>query len=151
MIVLYRIMMMFVGYMLACIAAALVLTIATLTPGRLEWNEFFATFGINSPHAQSTALWIVVALGAFVVFVIGLLPVLLVIALAEGFAIRSIVLYGALGGALMLAMIYGLDFAGFVAPVVGDVAREREVFAAAGIAGGLVYWLCAGRNAGVWK
>jgi hypothetical protein len=30
-------------------------------------------------------------------------------------------------------------------------AREREVLAASGIAGGLVYWLFAGRKAGVWK
>ena len=31
-----------------------------------------------------------------------------------------------------------------------DVA-EREVLAASGIDGGLVYWLFAGRKAGVWK
>ena len=46
---------------------------------------------------------------------------------------------------------YGLDFGGYVAAPDGDLAREREVFAAAGIAGGLVYWLIAGRRAGVWK
>jgi hypothetical protein len=28
--------------------------------------------------------------------------------------------------------------------------REREVLAAAGIAGGFVYWLFAGRKAGSW-
>ena len=57
-----------------------------------------------------------------------------------------------IGGALALALAYGLDFAGYVgAPDAVDVAREREVLAAAGIAGGLVYWLFAGRSAGSWN
>jgi hypothetical protein len=148
MVVLFRIMMIFVGYILACAAASLVLTIGTLTP---EWNDLAASFGLQSPAAQSVALWSVVALGAAIIFAVGLLPVFLVVALAEGFAVRSIVLYGALGGALALAMGYGLDFAGYITPPGGDLTHEREVFAAAGIAGGLVYWLFAGRSAGAWK
>jgi len=147
MAVLFRIMMMFVAYILACVAAALVMTIGTLTP---EWNDI-AALGAQSPTLQSVALWSVVALAAMVIFAVGMLPTLLVIALAEGFAVRSIVLYGAIGGALALAMGYGLDFAGYIATPGSDLAREREVFAAAGIAGGLVYWLFAGRNAGAWK
>ena len=145
MIALFRIVLMFVGYVWACIAAALVLALGTLAP---EWNDLFASFGLQSPHAQSAAMWTVVGLGAFVIFVIGFLPTLLVIVITEGFALRSVVVYGVIGGALALAMAYGLDFAGYVAPADIDIAREREVFAAAGIAGGLVYWLFAGRNAG---
>ena len=38
-------MMMFAGYMLACIAASLVLALGTLGP---DWNELFAAFGVNS-------------------------------------------------------------------------------------------------------
>jgi hypothetical protein len=148
MTVLFRITMMFVGYVWACIAASLVLALGTLTP---EWNDLFASFGLQSPHAQSAALWTVVGLGAFIIFVIGFLPTLLVIVITEGFALRSIVVYGVIGGALALAMAYGLDFAGYIAPAGSDIAREREVFAAAGIAGGLVYWLFAGRNAGAWR
>jgi hypothetical protein len=143
-----RILMMFVAYTLACVAASLVLTIGSLTP---EWNDFAASLGMQSPAAQSAALWAIVAIGAVIIFAVGMLPTLIVIALAEGFALRSIVLYGVVGGALALAMGYGLDFAGYVAPPGSDLAREREVFAAAGIAGGFVYWLFAGRRAGVWK
>lgn len=148
MIVLYRIMMMMAGYVLACIAASLVLTIGTLAP---DWNDVMTSAGVQSPEVQSAALWVVVGLGAAIIFAVGFLPALLVIALAEGLALRSIVLYGAIGGALVLAMAYGLDFAGYIAPAGGDVAHEQQVFAAAGIAGGLVYWLFAGRKAGVWK
>jgi hypothetical protein len=56
-----------------------------------------------------------------------------------------------IGGALTLAAAYGLDFFRDVAPPGSDFAHEREVFAAAGIAGGMVYWLFAGRRAGQWK
>jgi hypothetical protein len=144
---LFRIMMMFVGYVWACVAASLVLTFGTLTP---RWNDLFDSLGVHSHSAQSAALWTVVALGAAVIFVIGFLPSLLAVALAEGFALRSSIVYGVIGGALTLAAAYGLDFFRDVAPPGSDFAREREVFAAAGIAGGLVYWLFAGRNAGRW-
>ena len=76
MTVLFRITMMFVGYVWACVAASLVLALGTLTP---EWNDLFASFGLQSPHAQSAAMWTVVGLGAFIIFVIGFLPTLLVI------------------------------------------------------------------------
>ena len=80
------------------------------------------------------------------------MPALLVIVLAEGLALRSIVIYGVLGGALALLMSYGLDFAGFFGiPKTVLAVHEREVLAAAGIAGGLVYWLFAGRKAGFRK
>jgi hypothetical protein len=147
MTVLFRITMMFVGYVWACVAASIVLALSTLTP---EWNDLFVSFGLQSHQAQSAAMWTVVGLGAFIIFVVGFLPTLLVIVLTEGFALRSVVVYGVIGGALALTMAYGLNFAGYVAPA-GDIAHDREVFAAAGIAGGLVYWLFAGRNAGAWK
>ncbi len=145
---LIRIAAMFIGYICACIAASLVLALGTFAP---EWNDLFAAFGMQSREAQSAAEWIVVGFGAFIIFVIGFLPTLLVIVITEGFALRSIVVYGVIGGALALSAAYGLDFFGHAAVPGGDLAREREVFAAAGIAGGLVYWLFAGRSAGVWK
>jgi hypothetical protein len=142
MAVLARILMVIVAYILACLAASLVLTIGTLTP---EWDD------LTSLGLQSAAIWSIVAVGAAAIAAIAMLPALLVIALAEGFALRSIVVYGALGGALALALSYGLDFAGYVGEPDGYLAREREVLAAAGIAGGLVYWLFAGRKAGFRK
>jgi hypothetical protein len=148
MTVLFRIAMMFVGYVWACIAASLVLALGTLAP---EWNDLFTSFGLQSPHAQSVAMWTVVGLGALIIFIAGFLPTLLVIVITEGFALRSVIIYGVIGGALALAAAYGLDFGGYTAAPDGDFDREREVFAAAGIAGGFVYWLFAGRKAGNWK
>jgi hypothetical protein len=146
--VLARIIMAFIGYLLACIAAALVLTLGSLAP---NWNEVMAPLGPQAGVAESIALWSVTGLAALIIFSVGFLPAMLAIALAEGLALRSAVVYGVVGAALALAMAYGLDFAGYIATPQSDLARNREVFAAAGIAGGLVYWLIAGRRAGAWK
>src|SRR5579863_7473518 len=140
MAILGRIGMVFIGYGLACIAAATVFTIGTLTP---DWDDLAAQ------GLQSAALWSIVAFAAVFIWAVALLPALLIIALAEGFAWRSSVLYAVLGGVLALALCFGLDFAGYIGEP--DLAREREVLAAAGIAGGLVYWLFAGRRAGLSK
>ena len=145
--VIARIMMAFLGYGLACIAAALVLTLGSLAP---NWNDVMAPFGPGAGAAESIALWSVTGMAAIIIFSVGFLPAMLAIALTEGLALRSAVVYGVIGAALSLAMAYGLDFAGYIA-AGGDLARNREVFAAAGIAGGLVYWLVAGRRAGAWK
>jgi len=123
--IIVRILGVIVAYWLACIAASLVLTIGTLTP---VWDDF------KPFDLQSVVLWSVVGVGALFIGAIAMLPALLVIALAEGFAWRSILVYAALGGA-----------------PGSYLAREREVLAASGIAGGLVYWLIAGRKAGFWK
>ena len=140
--ILVRILGMIVAYWLACIAASLVLTVGTLTP---VWDDF------KPFNLQSIVLWSVVGLGAVFIGAIAMLPALLVIALAEGLALRSILVYAALGAALALALSYGLDFAGYVGAPDAHLAHEREVLAASGIAAGLVYWLFAGRKAGSWK
>jgi hypothetical protein len=142
MAVILRIIAVFLAYVLACIAASAVLTLGTLTP---HWDDV-AALGL-----PSGAVWVVVIAGAAVIGAIALLPALLVIVLAEGFAWRSFVVYAAFGAALALALFYGIDFAGYVGEPGSFLAREREVLAAAGIAGGLVYWLFAGRSAGAWK
>ncbi len=137
-----RILVVILAYLLACIAAAIILTIGTLTP---EWDD------LTAMGFQSGAMGVVIAISATVIAAIAMLPAMLVIVLAEGFGWRSIVIYGLLGGALALSLSYGLDFAGYVGDPDSLLAREREVLAAAGIAGGFVYWLFAGRRAGAWK
>jgi hypothetical protein len=142
MAVLVRIMVVFFAYILGCVGASIILTIATLTP---EWDD------LTSMGMSSLVVWSTVGVGAAVIAGVAFMPALLVILLAEGFAWRSSILYAAVGGALSLSLSYGLDLAGYVGEPVSSFVREREVFAAAGIAGGFVYWLVAGRKAGSWK
>jgi hypothetical protein len=140
--VLARIMMMILAYILACVAASFVLTIGTLTQ---RWDD------LSSMNTQSVVLWSVVGVVAAIIVAVAMLPSLLVIVLAEGLALRSIVIYGVLGGALALGLSYGFNFVGYVGDPDSPFAREPQVLAAAGIAGGLVYWLFAGRKAGLRK
>jgi hypothetical protein len=147
---LFRLIMMLVGYIWACVAASLVITLGTLAPDWGDLDEFGRALGDQS-GVPTVALWSMIGIGAVIIFAVGFFPTLLAIVLTEGFKLRSIVIYGLIGGALALAAAYGLDFGGYVAVRDADMLHEREVFAAAGIAGGLVYWLFAGRRAGVWK
>ena len=147
MAVLVHVIMVIFAYVLACIAASIVLTIGTLAP---DWDEI-NQLGAQSPDFLSVALWSVVAASSAGIAIVAFVPTLLMVVLAEGLALRSIVVYGVLGGALALVTSYGLDFAGFFGPQDSLVVHEREVLAAAGIAGGLVYWLFAGRKAGSQK
>ena len=76
-----------------------------------------------------------------------LLPAVLAIAAAEAFRLRGWVFYGAAGAVLASAPIIlsgpvGLD------PIDTQYLASA---AAAGLAGGLVYWLLAGRSAGEWR
>jgi hypothetical protein len=140
--VLVRIMVVFFAYILGCVAASIILTIGTLTP---EWDD------LTSMGMSTLVVWSTVGIGAAIIASIAFMPALLIIALTEGFAWRSSILYAALGGALSLSLSYGLDLAGYVSEPGSPLVHEREVFAAAGIAGGFVYWLFAGRKAGSWK
>jgi hypothetical protein len=142
MAIIARLFMVLVAYVLACLAASIVLAMAALAP---QWDQ------MAGQAVPNVVLWSVVGVSTAVIGVLALLPSFLVIALAEGFAWRSVVLYGALGGVLALALTYGIDFSGYPRGPDGILAHEREVLAASGIAGGLVYWLFAGRNAGSWK
>ena len=142
MAVMVRIVAVIVAYGFACITASLVFTIGTLTPQWEDWSS------LGLPPAL---LWIAVTIGAAIFAGVAVLPALLIIVLTEGFGWRSSLVYAALGGVLALTLGYGIDFAGYIDEPGSGFAREREVFAAAGIAGGLVYWLIAGRNAGIWK
>jgi hypothetical protein len=142
MTVFIRILAVLLAYLLACIAASTVLTIGTLMP---QWND------LTSGQPQAVVVWSVVAVGTAIIAGTAVLPTLLIVVLAEGFAWRSSLVYAALGGVLAFALTSGLDVAGYADAAGSDVMRAREVVAAAGIAGGLVYWLFAGRKAGSWK
>src|SRR5271163_2003182 len=142
MAVIGRLLLMMFAYALACVAASFVFTMGALNP---HWDDVAAA---GLPPA---AIWAIVAVGAPIIGTVAFLPALLIVAVAEGFAWRSVLLYAAVGGALALALSYGMDLTGEMSEPPTYFAREREVLAASGIAGGLVYWLVAGRRAGSWK
>ena len=112
-----RFFVVLLAYLLACGAASTVLTIGMLSP---QWND------LQSLGMGSTVVWSVVLVGAVAIAGIAMLPALLIIALAEGFAWRSSLLYAALGCVLALSLSYGLDFAGYAGAPGGLCPRSRS-------------------------
>jgi hypothetical protein len=132
-----RILAIVFAFLVASMAAALVLVIGMAASG---WNDLLAG------AADTVGLAIVAGFGAVFISGFALLPVLLIILVAEGFGWRSALFYAAAGLALALFFHYGL-----IDEVTPSGFRTREIMAGAGIAGGLVYWALAGRNAGKWR
>src|SRR5215216_600932 len=99
---LVRILLILFACFGASLAAGMVVTLAVLLPA---WSDL--AFG---PLEQNT-FGIMIAFGALFVSGFALLPALLVIVLAEAFAIRA-VLYYALAGAAVAGLLY-LSLRGF--------------------------------------
>lgn len=80
-------------------------------------------------------------------------PAVILVAIAETFDLRSIFYY-AIGGGLIAAIAwYSSDISLELENTtdISPVGYGLQLVAAAGIIGGFVYWLLAGRKAGVWK
>jgi hypothetical protein len=138
-----RIFLILFACFIASLAAGMVVTLAVLLPA---WSDLAL-----GPPVQGV-LHVMVAFGAIFVSGFALLPGLIVILLAEAFAIRTLLYYAA-AGALIAALLY-LSFRGFdtlAFRVNGFARRELEIMAAAGIVAGFAYWAIAGRSAGAWQ
>jgi hypothetical protein len=113
--------------------------------------------GPSAPDLPQADAWPVVALlilttSAFV-SAFAFAPAAVFILLAESFAWRSALLYALAGGAIGLFCGYTLGFVEYVPRFSFDTpfGTNFELMAGAGIAAGLVYWLIAGRTAGIWR
>jgi hypothetical protein len=137
-----RIFVVIFGFLMACVAAAMVVTFALLLPG---WTE------LMDEQIAHQSLAVVVGLSAVFFSVYAMLPAMLVIALAEGFRLRSVLFYALAGAALALLSAFGWDLRLLRAAGDGFGGRGPEVMAGAGIVAGFVYWALAGRNAGSWR
>jgi len=136
-----RIFVVLFSFVLACVAAAVVAAFALLP----EWTELTD----RPPDHQGIA--IVVGLYATFFSIYAMLPAMVVIALAEGFRLRSALFYALAGAALALGSAYGWDLRLLRVPDDDFGVRGAEIMAAVGIVGGFVYWALAGRNAGKWR
>ncbi len=131
------------GLLFACFAAGMIVVLAMLFP---ELSDM--ALGPVDPDALN-----IVAGFAFI-FVSGfaLLPALLVVLITEAFNIRGALTYAVGGAAVGLACYLGLvPFDPATMRFDGIVRRHLEIMTGAGIVAGVVYWLIAGRNAGVWR
>jgi hypothetical protein len=125
------------GFFLGCLAAGAVFVIAALPAGTL--NGPFDNF-------DWLVLWGAILASAAFVSAVAFLPAIIVILIAEALNLRSLFFYALAGGAG--GLLRGLTFP---AAAATPFDRTVQMAVAAGVAAGLVYWLVAGRTAGLWR
>jgi hypothetical protein len=137
-----RIFVVLFSFLLASLAAAMAMAAGMMLP--YEWQNM-GSFDIHRGLFSVT-----VGFGFFFISWIALLPAMVVIAIAEAFRLRSVLFYAAAGGIEGFALYHGVGISERMSE--GALAtRMAEIMTAAGIAGGLCYWVLAGRNAGRWS
>ena len=131
------------AFCIACFVGGAIVVVAILFPELSALDT-----GMIDPNTIN------VLLGFGFIFFSGfaLLPAIVVVALTETLNIRSVLAYAIGGAAVGLACYLGLvPFDTDMMRFDGIVRRHLEVVTGAGIVGGLIYWLIAGRNAGRWR
>ncbi|MDB5500531.1 MAG: hypothetical protein JWR89_433 [Tardiphaga sp.] len=138
-----RLFVIFFAFCLACFVSGAIVVLAILFPELSALDT-----GTIDPNTIN------VLLGFGFIFFSGfaLLPAIVVVAITEALNVRSVLAYAIGGAAVGLACYLGLvPFDTDTMRFDGIVRRHLEVMTGAGIVGGLIYWLIAGRNAGRWK
>jgi len=131
-----------IGFCAACLVASIVVL----------WAIFFPEMTDMSVDIDQGAINLILGFGFVLVSGFALLPAAMIALVTEVFSIRHVLAY-AVGGALAGLFCY-LGFIPFDTVNMtfnGIVRRHLEVMVGAGILGGVVYWLIAGRNAGRWR
>lgn len=131
------------AFLASSFAAGLIIVAALLYPELTD---------LGTGPMDADAFNIVLGFGFIFVSGFALIPALIVVLITEAFSIRSLLIYAA-GGAIVGAACYlGLvPFDTTTMRFEGIVRRHLEVMTGAGIVAGLIYWLIAGRNAGLWR
>jgi len=141
-----RIVVILFAIFVAMFAAGVALALGILGP---QWHVLSGDIG------ERVAFWGVAMFASGVTATIAFVPLLIAIVLAEGFSVRSLLAYVAVGAAVMLLAYYGAGLGQTIEEPIDNppplVSRETELTAVAGMVFGLVYWAIAGRSAGRWR
>ncbi len=137
-----RLFMIAFGFLMACFVASMVLLFALLFP-EMELQ----TLEIDNGMVNA-----ILGFGFLLVSGFALVPALVVVLVTEAFYVRSILAYAILGAlAGLCAYLAFIPFDTVAMTFDGIVRRHLEIMVGAGILGGVVYWVIAGRNAGFWR
>jgi hypothetical protein len=138
-----RLFVILFAFLAACFVAGSVVIGAIMFP---EFSD------LGAGPVDPGVLNIVLGFGFIFVSGFALVPAMVVVLITEAFFIRSVLAYAVGGGIVGLACYLGLvPFDPGQLQFQGIVRRHLEIMTGAGILAGLVYWMIAGRNAGVWR
>jgi len=139
-----RIFMILFALIVSMLVAGIVLAIGVLAP---DWPWF------DSDPVERMLFFTASFLATSFIGASAFVPALLLIGIGEAVPLRSVLYYAVAGAVVGLASYFGsnvemrLENTTDVAPVF----HPLQLAAAAGIIGGFVFWLLAGRNAGRWR
>ena len=141
-----RIIVIVFAVMVASMAAGIAIAMGVLGP---QWHGFSGDIG------ERVGFWMLAFAATSFTGAVGLLPLAIMIAIAESFKIRSLLVHAAAGAAMLVIGYYG---SGLSRPYEESIdrppppiSREAEISAAGGVVFGMVYWAIAGRKAGRWR
>jgi hypothetical protein len=131
------------GFLAACFLAGLIVVAAILFP---EISD------LDTGLIDQSAINVIIGFGFIFISGFALIPAALIALITEAFAIRTVLAYAIGGGMVGLVCYLGLiPFDPDHLRFDGIVRRHLEIMTGAGIVGGFVYWMIAGRNAGAWR
>jgi hypothetical protein len=140
-----RLFVIFFAFLIACMAAGITIALGLLGS---EWHA------APADPVLRAGFWVVSVLGTGLTGAASFLPLLLVVVLAEGFRLRSIIFYALAGIGIVLLAYYGSGLGNPYEESIdqpGPILRGLELAIAAGAVFGVTYWLIAGRRAGAWR
>src|SRR5581483_3817720 len=141
-----RMFVIFFALIFAIVVAGFALSVGIIGP---DWF----TGGGESDPVERFQLFVITCFTTCFVGAYSFVPALLLIVLSEAAKFRSFLYYGFAGAAVALVGYYGANI-GIQLENTTDITPVRfplQLAAAAGIIGGIAYWLIAGRNAGKWR
>ncbi|MGE3148822.1 MAG: hypothetical protein AB7K04_07125 [Pseudorhodoplanes sp.] len=139
-----RILTILLGLLVAIAAAGFTIALGMFLP---EWGT------METDPVDRAAFFIVAFFATSFAGAAAYVPALLAVAVAEALSLRSFLYYGLAGAAIALLGYFGSNISARLEDTteITPVAHSLELVVAAGIVGGLVYWLLVGRNAGRWR
>ena len=139
-----RIIVIAVALIVASMVAGITLAVGIIAP---DWPW------LDSDPVERVMFFVVSFFATSFIGATAFVPALLLIVVAEIMRLRRLLYYAAAGAVVGLTSYYGsnvelrLENTTDVSPAF----HPLQLAAAAGIIGGLAYWLLAGRNAGRWR
>jgi hypothetical protein len=139
-----RIVLIVVALIVASVAAGATLAIGIVAP---DWAN------MDSDPVERVSLFVVWFLTTSFYGAAAIAPALVLVVLGEAWRMRSFVYYGFAGAAVALVSYYGSNISRMLENTtdVPPVEHALPLALGAGIIGGLIYWLIAGRNTGAWR
>lgn len=139
-----RIIVIAFGVIVAMLVAGIVLAIGIIAP---DWPW------LDSDPVERVQFFIVSFFATSFIGASAFIPTVLLIGIAEAARLRSLLYYAAAGAVVGLTSYYGSNIELRLENTtdVSPVFHPLQLAAAAGIIGGLAYWLLAGRSAGRWR